>query len=305
MAFTRLSAIIHTARLDHAMRRAERRERDALARAGEALAAAGDPTQDDGTCGLRDEILEVRCRVDAFSGASERSLAADRADYVTVSRWMRPLVVARGLCDCMVLRHQRTLCIRGLRPLHERLGAAAMAGPSGVYAGRAVPAALAEIVRSSRSAKEAAAAERALYLAPFQGAAVPALVSSLAVESRALGKALVKQLRSHFIPRASALAGLAAGWWVADTFTDSHWRSALRSFGIGRGGTHVVSAESFQAMSFWLPILSAAICAYLGDRMAHFFRHRYEAPAIPSGSARLPAVLSGSETVPPSRAAAS
>lgn len=288
MVFTRLLAIIHTARLDHTMRRARRREREALARAGEVLAAAGDPARDNGTGGLRDEILEVRRRVDAFSGAIERSLAADRADYVTVSRWMRPLVVARGLCDRMVLRHQRGRCIRSLRPLHERLGAAAMASPAGGYAGPGAPAALAEIVRSARVAQETAAAERSRRQAPFQGGAVPTLVKSVSVESMALGRAIVKQLRSHFLPRASALAGLAAGWWVANTFTDSHWRSALRSFGIGRGGTHVVSAETFQAMSFWLPIVSAAICAYLGDRMAHFFRHRYEAPATPAGSACLP-----------------
>lgn len=282
MAFARLTAIIRTVDLDRRIRRAERRERDALVRAGKGLfaaeATAPELTAGDGASGLRDEILAARCRVDAFSAAIARSLEADRADYVTVSRWCRPLVVARGLCDRMVLCHQRRRSARELRPLYAQLGAEAMAWPS-AGTGHEGLASYADIVRSARAEMEAARAERALCQAPFGGAAVPAWVHGVSVESRALGTALAKQLRSHFIPRASALAGLAAGWWVANTFTDSHWRSALRSFGIGRGGTHVVSADTFRAMSFWLPILSAATCAYLGDRLAHGLWRRYEGPA--------------------------
>ncbi len=71
---------------------------------------------------------------------------------------------------------------------------------------------------------------------------------------------------------------MAAGWWVTNTYTDSHFRSALRSVGIGSGGTRVVSGETYRAMSFWLPILAAAVCAYLGDRLAGYVRRRYSVP---------------------------
>jgi len=87
-------------------------------------------------------------------------------------------------------------------------------------------------------------------------------------EGRALGAAVLQQLRGALLPRASALAGLAAGWWVASTYTDSHLRSVMNTVGLGRGGTHVVSGTTYKAMNFWLPILAAAICAYLGERLA-------------------------------------
>jgi len=77
----------------------------------------------------------------------------------------------------------------------------------------------------------------------------------------------------------SALAGLAAGWWVTHTYTTSRPRALLRSLGIGSGGTQVISAETYERMRFWLPILAAAVCAYLGDRIARWIRQRYR-PSI-------------------------
>jgi len=83
------------------------------------------------------------------------------------------------------------------------------------------------------------------------------------------------------IPRASALAGLAAGWWVTHTYTTSRPRSLLSSLGIGSGGTHVVSSDTYQSMRFWLPLLAAAVCAYLGDRLARWIRQRYHRRSEP------------------------
>ena len=37
-----------------------------------------------------------------------------------------------------------------------------------------------------------------------------------------------------------------------------------------------MSSDTLQAMNFWLPILAAALCAYLGDRIARSFRRHYE-----------------------------
>jgi hypothetical protein len=60
---------------------------------------------------------------------------------------------------------------------------------------------------------------------------------------------------------------MAVGWWIANTYTDSRMRSILRTVGIGSGGTHVVSGSTYRAMSFWLPLLAAALCAYIGERL--------------------------------------
>ena len=68
--------------------------------------------------------------------------------------------------------------------------------------------------------------------------------------------------------RAPALAGLTVGWWIANTYTDSRWKSLARSVGIGSGGTTVVSGDTYRAMRFWLPLLAAAVCAYAGERIA-------------------------------------
>jgi hypothetical protein len=152
-----------------------------------------------------------------------------------------------------------------------------------------VPVMTAEAVRAAQAERDAAAAEQALHLAPLEGA-LPAWMTSLVGEGKALGKAFATQLKGHLFPRVSALAGLATGWWVANTFTDSPWRSALRSLGIGRGGTHLVSAETYRAMSFWAPILAAAICAYLGDRIARFLRRRYYPQSILPPPGPLPVV---------------
>ena len=116
------------------------------------------------------------------------------------------------------------------------------------------------------------------------GTRVPSPVpqsNRLGTEVALFVKAFKKQLRDRLFPRLPGLMGLAAGWWVANTYTDSHWKSALRSVGIGDGGTHVVSGETYRIMMLGLPILSAAGCAYLSDRLAHFVRERYASHTLP------------------------
>jgi len=241
--------------LEDARRRsAGRRERDALARAGEAVAAAIE--RESGLDQLPAAIRELRRRVEDLTVEIPRSLEADRTDYARVSRYLRGLVILRGLCTRAILRHERACCWRDLRPLYEELGASARK--------RSV----------SRPARP-----------PVTAVGVDPAPGRVAVEAKLLGKALKRQLRDRLFPRLPALVGLAAGWWVANTYTDSQWKSTLRSVGIGGGGTHVVSGEMYRLMMFGLPILSAAVCAYLGDRLAHVIRERYaqsnQPPAAP------------------------
>lgn len=282
MIRARAGAAVHAARLEFQMKRAEQRERDALARAGELLAAserapAGEPLA------FAAEARRLRLELEAHAVAVARSLEADRADYAAVAGWVRPLVVLRGLCARAVLRHQVARCERELRPLHERLAAAALAERGG--AGASVPGTLAEAIRGARAERETALAERARRLEAFDGRALPRWLDWMADEGKALGRSLAKQLRGQLLPRASALAGLAAGWWVAHTYTDSRPRSLLRSLGIGHGGTRVVSGDTYRALSFWLPIAAAAVCAYLGDRLARWVRNRYQPSVGANGEA--------------------
>jgi hypothetical protein len=280
MIRARAGAVVHAARLEFQMKRAEQRGCDALARAGELLATSEPPSTRGASPALLAETRRLRLEREAHSAAVTRSLGADCADYVAVAPWMRPLVILRGLCARAVLRHRMTRCRRELRLLHERLATAVLAEPGGSKA--EVAETLAEAIRGAQAEREAAKADRARRLAPFDGKALPPWLRWTADEGTALGRALVRRLHGPLFPRASALAGLAAGWWVAHTYTDSRPRALRRSIGIGQGGTHVVSGETYRALSFWLPIVVAAVSAYLGDRIARWVRRRYH-PAADAG----------------------
>ena len=177
----------------------------------------------------------------ALAAECDRSLQADQADRAHVDFWMQPVVALRGYATRAVLRHRIARGERQLRSRFEALGRAAGANAN------PLPASTME---------------------------TPAWRVEAGVEAARFGRAFWAQLRPTLLPKAPALAGLAVGWWIANTYTDSRWKSLARSVGIGSGGTQVVSAETYRAMSFWLPLLAAALCAYLGDRVAAAWRQR-------------------------------
>jgi hypothetical protein len=262
------------ARLDYAARQARRRELEALARAGERIASHAQAQAGD-QGGLLARIRPIREQIAELSAEIERSRAKDRADYAAVSPWVRPLVVGRGFSERMVLRHLRARSRHRLEPLYQQLGATAVTAPPSATA--FVPAVYSAATHTA--AVHVATHANAVYPATSSAPSSVRLSSGVAKESLAFGTAFWKQLTTVLFPRAPALAGLAVGWWIARTYTDSRWRSVLHRVGIGDGGTRVVSSDTLQAMSFWLPILAAAICAYAGDRIARWFRRRYETPA--------------------------
>jgi hypothetical protein len=263
----RLQAQLHEIRLDLQGRWLRREERLALRRLGEAV--AGRPREGDGeevrrlTLGLADG----QRRLETLAAERAASLAADRADYAAVAPWMRPIVVVRGMSTRAILRHRSAAARRGLDPQYEALGLTA------ARSGLAVTADLS----GTRAALERLHAERERRLAGFEGTAHPAWTRHAGTEAQGLARAIAGQLRSALVPKLPALSGMAVGWWIAATYTDSHVRSVLRSVGIGSGGTRVVSGSTYKAMSFWLPLLAAALCAYLGERIAHHYRERRQA----------------------------
>jgi hypothetical protein len=258
---SRVQAQYHEVRLSLRAARLRRLERAALRRCGEAAFGSGMAGGGEAARRLVEEIGAARRRMDELTGRCEASLEADRADLAAVAAWMRPAVMLRGVCTRLVLRHLRVEERRRLGPRYEALG-------------RIVPST--SEVPAVRARLAEASSERGRWVAPFGGSALPAWSATLGAESLGFGRAIVIQLRSHFLPKAPALAGLAVGWWIASTYTDSHLRSALRSVGIGSGGTRVVSASTYEAMRFWLPLLAAALCAYLGERIGARYQESRE-----------------------------
>jgi hypothetical protein len=263
--FARLHAQFHEVRLDLRGRQLRHRERLGLRRLGEEVARR-EAGGSEAFARLVGEIAEGERRAAALVAEGRASLDADRADLCAVAVWVKPAVVLRGLCTRLVLRHRRSLERRALRPRFEALGELATES--------AEPGSLTREVAAARGQLAAVTAERERWGAPYGGRALPDWTTRAGAEAVGFGRAVLIQLRSHLLPKAPAIAGLTVGWWIANTYTDSHLRSTLRSLGIGSGGTRVVSSSTYQAMTFWLPLLAAALCAYLGERLGAYYRGR-------------------------------
>ena len=216
--------------------------------------------------------LEDVGRLDAVKAALEdaatASLARDRADYAAVTRWARPAVVARGAADRVVihsrgrkLRKTRLAACGALGRLAQQ--SAGLEGLARDVAGRA---------RELGAAAEEADAARGRALQRL--GRVWVVLSAVSAEAHLLGKTLVRELHGK-VPRLPSLAGLAAGWWFARTFTDSSFSATLHSFGIGSGPVRAVRSETYRAMAFWLPLAAAVICSYASARLSGWIDRRY------------------------------
>jgi hypothetical protein len=261
----RLHTQLHEIRLDLQARWLRGRERAALRRLGQAAAGRVDERDGEDVRRLALALADGRRELDALAAESARSLEADRTDFGRVTAWMRPAVVARGVCTRAVLRHRSGATRRMLAPAYEALGSA--------VAGRA-PERGPRDVAAARARLRQLAAERDVRLAAYGESAHPAWTRRAGVEAAGLGRSVLGQLRSALVPKLPAMAGMLMGWWIANTYTDSHLRSVLRSVGIGSGGTRVVSGSTYKAMNFWLPLLAAAVCAYACERLVGYYRQR-------------------------------
>ena len=145
----------------------------------------------------------------ALEAECARSREADRADGAAVDPWMLPVVALRGLATRAVLRHR---IARGHRALRGAL--------RGTWPCRARRAPVLPAMPPVPPAR------RSLCSSKVQAG----------VEAARFGRAFWAQLRPAILPKAPALAGLAVGWWIANTYTDSRWKSLARSIGIGSGG---------------------------------------------------------------------
>jgi len=270
--FDRIAAAVVSWQQDFRIGRARRRERVALRILGGALA---------GSAAVGRLVDEVRSRghaEDHLQTALRASVEEDRADFASASARARLFVMIRGVAARAVLRDRLRAARRAREETRERLGKAALDGSANVSREAFVADALVR-ARDARARLSALVTERAALLAPFGGSAWPDWMHGAGREISALAAAFFRVLRGQFVPRLPAVAALAAGWWVAATFTDSQLLATLHSWGIGQGPRWAVSSESFDAMRFWFPIAAAAVCSYLGNRFAGSIRARYAPPA--------------------------
>jgi hypothetical protein len=217
--------------------RALAEERAGFRRAGARLATAPEVASDT-LSPLREEVRRATAALAALAAERRAVAAAELGDLARVGWWVRPAVVLRAVSSRIVLQHDRRRVQGALDAAHEALGRAAASGPG--------------VLRPVSAPGDSGGIEWTRLAGH---------------EVRGFTGAVWGQLRSHLFPKAPALVGLAVGWWIADTYTDSHVRSALRTVGIGSGGTQVVSGSTYRAMSFWLPLLAAALCGYVGERL--------------------------------------
>lgn len=222
---------------------ARRDERRALLLLGETLPPAGDVEALDDRHKTLERMLAV-------------SLARDRADFGAVAPWAQPLVVLRGLLDRSVLRALRQ------RTAVDREAAYVKAGEVSLDTAQGV---LAESARQAREiVREAEARQGPLPL--------------VAREAHHFSRYVFVEARVLLLPRLPALAGLLAGFWIAQTFTDSQFTATLHAWGIGSGPRHSVRSETLRAMNFAVPLFAAALSSYAGSRLAALIKARY-APA--------------------------
>jgi len=299
----RFKVALEARRLRSIVRRAERREALALERAGAHIrdrlrlttgganggtrGAADDPVRaapDDSARVREDETVRDLCaridraadRASGLHAALDGSLAADRRDFAHASELARWAVIARGTLDRFVLREQARIAERE-RASHERdLGRAAFDGAHSELRAR-TPEAVAKEIDAARADALAARAMTREITAPYGGDPLPRWLRAAVRETRAFALHVWKELSSRIFVRAPALAGLFAGWWITRTFTDSALESVLHD--VGLGGRRGISPATMSELAFWLPLLAAALCSYLGAFVGARIQRRYTAEA--------------------------
>lgn len=282
----RIAALPRAVRLHAEVESARRREARALVAAGEAACASRALGQGPEVARAVADAAALRERRDATRRAAAASFEQDRTDWAGASSGLKVLVLVRGWLVRAVLAAQRRRIERELAPLLGTIGAHALASPE---AAATLPASLAAGVEQERARAERAAAERARLLEPLGGHALPPAVGAGLREASRVALGVGRELRSRLVPRLPGLVGLAAGWGVAQSFTASRWAGVAERLGLRDGGPWVVSPETYERLESWVPLVAAALCAYLGSQLWARVERRY-GTAAPEG--RIPGPVS-------------
>lgn len=89
-------------------------------------------------------------------------------------------------------------------------------------------------------------------------------------EGHRLAEETWDRIRSWVAPRGPALTTMVVAWWIARSITGSHTEAIMTSLGLSlkRRGPHLVSltTDTF-LVHYGLPLVAAAVCAYLTHRL--------------------------------------
>jgi hypothetical protein len=240
-----LSAMIHHLRAQLEVYRVGVHERDLRRREQDALARLGRAT-----------LGEGGARVGRLAALATEA-AALRSRLETLSRERRPSGAAKG-----DLQRRRESLERKLRELHLVAGRLVMAMPA-TDAGSEVLAIRVELANAANERER------------------------LSAEARRVGEDLLASIRAWLTPRAPALVAMVLGGWITSRYTEAHIRTIMKSLGLSltRRGAHLVSASTDTLLiEYGLPLLAAALCAFLGSRLAARWRTAGEACRSRSGT---------------------
>lgn len=277
----RLQAAARARALDRRERRAAARERDALDAIGRAVRVGGPIDEKYGVLPLIAALDDLETKLGASRARLDDSLATDRADYAIASPWARWLVVGRGALDRSVVRDRVRHLQRELARTAADLGRRACGWDDPAIAAR-MPVSAVSDRRAALAEQASLRAERETLLAPWNGRALPWWMR----EAASFGRFVKNGVRAKLPVGLPALTAAVAGWWVARSFSDSPV-DAVKSF-FGFGHTAYVSSDAKARLSFWVPIVVAALCAYVGAYVTRKVHRRY-APAEGAGVQRTPA----------------
>jgi hypothetical protein len=273
----RIKTALRVHALERRARSASKREQAALERVGahvfSASRSAGlDERSPPDARATYEQLLAVRTRLEQRDSALARSLADDRRDYADASELARWAVIGRGLLDRAALRdrakHERRECAR----LERELGRAALDGADVLRTH--VPEPLAADVAAARTAGRTATDERAKLLEPYAGKPLPGWLAAAVREVRVFLGFVWDGLSKKFILRAPAIAGLLVGWWLGRKFSDSTMVAWAHEH-IGIDLRDAAEKQQQERLAFWLPLLAAALCSYVGWTITTRVRRKY------------------------------
>jgi hypothetical protein len=223
-------------------------------------------------------VVELEERVRALTERLAGSLEADRRDFrATGSALGRALIVARGILDRLVLRDEAGTARRALPARQVELGRCVAADAAAL---ERLPAADRRRVFEAGAARARAEAERRALLEPLGGSAWPAWLRAVLAELGTFGRFLREELTKKVYLRLPGLAAMGAAWWIAQRYTDSRFETRLNHFtGEGRAG---LTRGEYELLSFWLPLVVAALVAHTLAALTKRVRRRYAGESAPS-----------------------
>lgn len=267
--------------LDLRIARLRREETAALAQAGRKFRTASlepGPAPSEPVAKALASVAALEEHSRALAERLASSLEADRSDYrATGSQIGRWLIVVRGILDRLVLRDETSIAKRRLPGRQSELGVRVVADAEALAR---LPAEDRSRWLETRTALDKAVAGRAALLAPYGGETLPAWLRGALGELRTFGAFLKDELTKKIYLRLPALAAMAAAWWVTERFASSRFEASLNHYtGLGRMG---LPEGALGLLSFWLPLIVAALVAYALATVTKRVRRRYLGESAPA-----------------------